>query len=219
MKKNDKNSLLTGIGFFVIGLFIFLNPDILVKLVSYGLGGILIALGLYKIANYYIQDKRFGIVNHHEIAFGITALVLGVVFIFLADAIALLLRLVVGIWLIIAGLGKIAKTFYTTSRDAKFVALIVVGVILIGIGLYIVLVSSLHLAIIGLFMMIYGLTDFISYFVYKEKKEEVIEETSLVNNSENNDKEIIEEVEFEEKIEDESTKDNKKKKSSKKKNN
>lgn len=167
MKKNSKVSLISGIVFFVLGIIIFLNPELLVKTISYGLGGLLMLIGIYKTVNYYIQDKRLGIVNRNEIAFGITAIILGVVFIFLADAIELLLRFIVGGWLVIAGLNKIANTFYTTDRNSKFYSLLVVGIILICIGLYIILVSNLALSIIGLFMMIYGITDFISYFVYK----------------------------------------------------
>jgi len=182
MKKYSKTTLISGIVFFVLGIIIFLNPDLLVKVVSYGLGGLLILIGIYRTISYYIQDKRLGIVNRNEIAFGITAIVLGIVFIFLADAIELLLRFVVGGWLLIAGLNKIIKTFYTTDRNSKFYALLVIGIILIGIGLYIILVSNLALSIIGLFMMIYGLIDFISYFVYKDKKlvEDVIVQKTIV---------------------------------------
>lgn len=192
MKNNIKTSLISAIVFFILGIVIFLNPDMLVKTISYSLGGLLILIGLYKIVNYYIQDKRFKVVNHNELAFGITSVVLGVVFIFLASAIELLLRFIVGGWLVIAGLSKIIKTFFTTDRDAKFYALLVVGVILISIGLYIVLVSNLALSIIGLFMMIYGLIDFISYFVYKDKS---------VDNQNDDDVIVIEEAEVVEKNE------------------
>ena len=201
MKKYKKNSLITSIGFFLLGIFIFMNPDVLVKIVSYAFGGILIALGLYKIANYYIQDKRLGIVNHHELAFGITSLVLGVVFIFLADAIVLLLRFIVGGWLILAGVSKIFKTFFTTSRDSKFYALIIIGLILISIGLYIVFVSNIPLSIIGLFMMMYGLTDFISYFVYRENIADKALDDENVSHNLVTKGEIIEEAVFEEKVE------------------
>ncbi|MBQ8902071.1 MAG: DUF308 domain-containing protein [Bacilli bacterium] len=204
MKNNNKTSLISGLVFFILGIIIFLHPDTVVKFASYCLGGLLIGLGLYKIANYYIQDKRLGVVNRNEMAFGITAVVLGVLFIFLAGTLELLLRFIVGGWLVIAGLGKIGTTFYTTDRDSKFYALIVVGVIYIGIGLYIVLVSNLALSIVGLFMMIYGLTDFISYFVYR-KKQEIIEEEikeeiaeEFIDTKKNKD-EIIIETEFEEK--------------------
>jgi len=189
MKNNGKMSLISGLIFFVLGIFIFLNPEIVVKFVSYCFGGLLIGLGIYKAVNYYIQDKRLGVVNRNELAFGITAIILGIVFIFLADAIELLLRFVVGGWLIIAGLGKVSKTFYTTDRDSKFYALIIVGISLIGIGLYIIVVSNLALSIIGLFMMIYGLIDFVSYFIYKDKKVEDVENVALV----------VEEAEVEEK--------------------
>lgn len=213
--KNSKISLISGLVFFILGIIIFLNPELLVKTISYGLGGLLILIGIYKTVNYYIQDKRLGIVNHNEIAFGITAIILGIVFIFLADAIELLLRFIVGGWLVIAGLNKIISTFYTTDRNSKFYSLLVVGIILIGIGLYIILISNLALSIIGLFMMIYGITDFISYFVYKSStvngdsdnllndnndskedkdkkkkhdKEEVVIETEFIEKDKKNDK-------------------------------
>lgn len=165
--KNNKISLVSGLVFFILGIIIFLNPELLVKTISYGLGGLLILIGIYKVVNYYIQDKRLGIVNRNEIAFGITAIILGIIFIFLADAIELLLRFIVGGWLVIAGLNKIVSTFYTNERNSKYYSLLVVGIILICIGLYIILISNLALSIIGLFMMLYGITDFISYFVYK----------------------------------------------------
>ena len=167
MKKTSKVSLISGIVFFILGTIIFLNPELLVKVISYGLGGLLILIGIYKSCNYYIQDKRLGIVNRNEIAFGITAIILGIIFIFLADAIELLIRFIVGGWLVIVGISKIFTTFFTTDRDSKFYALIVIGIILILIGIYIILVANIALSIIGLFMMIYGLIDFISYFVYK----------------------------------------------------
>lgn len=188
MKKKDKVSLLSGIIFFVLGLIIFLNPYIVVTFVSYALGAFLIALGIYKTTNYCIQDKRYGIVNKNEIAFGISAIILGILFIFLAGAIELLLRFIVGFWLIISGINKIIITFYTNERNSKFYTLIVVGCILILTGVYIILVSNLALSIIGLFMMIYGIIDFISYFITPDN--EVMKKSK---------KEKIEEVEFEEK--------------------
>ena len=186
MKKNQKLSLISSIIFFLLGLVIFLNPETIVKFASYCLGGMLLALGIYKSINYYIQDKRLNIVNRNELAFGITAIVLGIVFIFLADAIE----------------------FFTTDRNSKFYALIIVGIILIGIGLYIILISNLALSIIGLFMMIYGLIDFISYFIYKEKITDSIEENIVV----------VEEAEVEEKEDVEEIKKDKKKNKDKKNN-
>ena len=169
MKSKGKTSLISSIAFFVIGILLFASPETVVKFVSYCFGGLLIIIGAYKSVNYYIQDKRLGIVNRNEIAFGITALVLGVVFIFLADAIELLLRFIVGGWVVIAGLSRIASTFYTNNRDNKFYALLIVGFIFIALGLYIILVSNLALSIIGLFMIVYGIIDFVSYFVYKSE--------------------------------------------------
>ncbi len=207
MKKNNFN-LFSALAFFVFGLIIFIDPNAVVKFISYCIGGLLILVGVYKAANYYIQDKRLGVVNRNEMAFGITAIILGIVFIFLASAIELLLRIVVGGYLILMGIGRIAMTFYTTDRTSKFYALIVVGLLLIGGGVYLIAFSNL-IGIVGLFMMLYGLIDFVSYFVYKDKNDDKIVDNNVRKESKREEK--VEEVELIETEEVKSTKSKKKK--------
>lgn len=184
MKKNN-SSIIISIAFFILGIIIFIHPDMVVKFISYFVGGVLILVGIYKCVNYYIQNKRLKVVNRNEMAFGITAIILGIVFIFLASAIELLLRFIIGIYLILVGLNKLISTFYTTDRSKKFYSLIVVGLVFLAAGIYIIAVSNLALSIIGLFMVLYGIIDFISYFIYKndkvtEKEEDKPNDNNLV---------------------------------------
>lgn len=220
MKKNNRFSLLSGVIFFVLGLLLFTHPDTFIKTISYVFGGILIIIGLFKALNYYIKDKNLQVVNRNEIAFGITAVILGLVFIFLADAIELLLRFIIGGYLIIIGLGKLLETFYTTDRTSKFYALIVVGIVFVICGIYTVVNSNLPLKIIGLFMIIYGLIDFISYFLYKDmfnlnretKEQNKTSEIKIIDEKdEEEEKEEVEEVEFTPKDQEKSKKKGKKK--------
>lgn len=200
MKKTKDVSLIASIVFFILGLIVFLYPDLLVKTISYGIGGLLVLIGIFKCFNYYVQDKRFGVVNRNELSFGISAIILGILFVFLVGAIELLLRVAVGGWLIISGIMKIRNSFYTSDRSSKYYALIIVGAALIMLGLYIIFALNL-VSIIGLFMMLYGLIEFISYFVYKNtfvNSSYNYEEDNLLIEKENK-KQIIIETEFEEK--------------------
>ena len=203
MKKN--NSLLTPIIFLVIGVILFTDPDSVVKFISYILGGLLIIVGVYRCANYYIQDKRLGVVNNNELAFGITAFILGLLFIVLASAIEFLIRIFFGVYLILIGISKVYQTFFTTDRSSKFYALIVVGIIFLIGGVYTIIESNITLSIIGLFMIIYGVVDFISYFVYQDKGD----------NTPVKEAEVVKEITSEEEVI-EPKKENKKNKKSKK---
>ena len=87
-----------------------------------------------------------------------------------------------------SGISRIYTSMIYPVRDARFYSLIIVGIILIGLGFYIVFYSNLAISIIGLFMMLYGLIDFISYFVYKN--------ASLEVNKKINSKEDIKEAEI-----------------------
>ena len=166
MTKKDKMPLINGIVFTILGLVIFIYPDSIITFVSYFLGGLLIAIGLYKTANYYIQNKRFAIVNQNELYFGVTAIVLGIVIIILGIVVELLLRLTIGCWLIVAGLLRIVSSFYTNERNNKFYGLLVVGSIFIIAGIYTLFVSNIAIQLLGVFMLLYGIIDFISYFIY-----------------------------------------------------
>ncbi len=168
MKKQNGLSLISSIIFLIFGIILFAKPDGVVKLMSNVFGAVLILMGAYRTINYIIQNKRLQVVNYNELAFGVTAIVLGIVLIFLSESIAFLLRLIIGIWVIVAGLNKIMQTFYTTDRSNKFYALIVMGIVLVGIGLYIVLEANLALSIIGLFMVLYAIIDIVSYFMYNK---------------------------------------------------
>lgn len=203
----NKVSLTGGLIFLVVGIILFTNPDVFVKTISYVVGGVLILIGLYKVINYYIKDKNLKVVNRNEMAFGITSIILGVLFIFLAGTLELILRFVIGIYILLIGISKIFATFYTTDRGSKFYALIVVGLAFIVCGIYTIVNSNLPLKILGLFMIIYGLIDIISFFVYKDDSKEVKIsdddeiETKLEVKEKEKTEEKVEEVEFIEKKE------------------
>ncbi len=206
MKSQSALSLLGSIVFLIFGIILFVEPDGVVKLMSNLFGVALIAMGAYRTVNYLIQNKRLQVVNYNEIAFGITAIVLGIVLIFLSESIAFLLRVVVGIWVIVAGVSKIMQTFYTTDRSSKFYALLIMGIALVGIGLYIVLESNLALSIIGLFMVLYAIIDIVSYFMYAHDVNELKKEVEKA------EKYIEHEIMEGEAVEKEETKKAKKKK-------
>lgn len=188
MKDGRKITLLSSIVFFILGMIIFVKPEMVVKVISYVIGGGLILVGVYSTISYIVNDRRLKVVNYNEIMFGITAIILGLLFILLAGAIELLLRIVVGVWVIMSGISRIYTSMIYPVRDARFYSLIIVGIILIGLGFYIVFYSNLAISIIGLFMMLYGLIDFISYFVYKN--------ASLEVNKKINSKEDVKEAEI-----------------------
>lgn len=189
MKDFDKLPIINGIFFTLVGLVLFFNPESVVKFISYCIGGLLVGLGIYKSLNYYIQDKKNGIVNRNEMAFGISSIVLGVLFIFLAGAIEMVLRFIIGGWIILAGIRRISDSFFTTDRTAKFYSLIVVGFLLVGLGIYIILVSNLAFSVVGLFMTIYGIIELVSFFFYKDLDVKKIKGKNQVKEAEVEEKE------------------------------
>lgn len=159
--KDKKATIISSIGFILLGLLLFIKPDFIVKFIAGGFGIILLAIGLYKLLK-YITKK--GIILKDDLYIGITSIVLGILLICLNGVVEFLLRFFIGGWIILMGLSKLLSSFNFKNDNKKFVSLLVTSLILIGIGLYIVLVSNLAFSIMGLFMVLYGVLELITYF-------------------------------------------------------
>ena len=167
MTKNDKMPLINGVLFTVLGFVIFFNSDSIITFASYFLGGLLMGIGLYKVISYNVQNKKTGIVNQNELYFGLCALVFGLVIILLGSVVELLFKLTLALWLIISGVFKILSSFNMTEKNNRFFGIIVIGLIFIAAGIYTLLVANIGVQLLGIFMIIYGIIDFISYFILK----------------------------------------------------
>ena len=78
VKKTGVTSLITSIIFALIGILMITNPDGIIKFVSYIIGIIFIAMGIYKMFNYYRNKGKYDIFNY-DIAYGIIAIIIGLI--------------------------------------------------------------------------------------------------------------------------------------------
>ena len=66
VKKTGVTSLITSIIFALIGILMITNPDGIIKFVSYIIGIIFIAMGIYKMFNYYRNKGKYDIFNYFK---------------------------------------------------------------------------------------------------------------------------------------------------------
>lgn len=94
-------SIINGIIFFCFGLFLFLKPKLTINSISYLLGGILIVVGFLTFLKYILNNdtvvKKFDI----DLIYGIVSIVAGLVLVLNPTAIATIIPLILGIWIVI----------------------------------------------------------------------------------------------------------------------
>jgi uncharacterized membrane protein HdeD (DUF308 family) len=157
---DTKKTLIMPILMLLSGILLFTNPGGIIKIFSYILGGIFISLASLK----YISDYKRNDVTTTDTFYTISMLLIGIIFILFSGLFDMIVRVIIGIWIIINGLNTIAKGSNLMSVNKKSILSLLIGVLLVIIGLYMILVNNLVFSTIGLLLIIYSILEIINYF-------------------------------------------------------
>ena len=154
-EKKKKSPLLISILTLVLGCMLLTNNNKVVVWSCYIIGAIALVIGLFNVFSKQITKKE------GNVSFGIYAIVVAVLLFILAGTIEVTLRMIIGIWLILNGLSKLALAFKVKE---KFVPFLVLSIILILAGMYCILVSNIFLVVVGAFLIASATIDLYNYF-------------------------------------------------------
>lgn len=187
MKKYFKNysvmMLVISILFFILGAVMYTKPDFIVLVFSYVMGGLIILFGIYYCIKNYVEIKHDNSKSSKDMILGITLIVIGLVFIFLANVIEALVRLVIGGYILFIGITRFVNSLYMI-KNTKFFVSLGLSILLIAGGLYTILEANLAFQTIGVVIMAYSVIEIIGFIFnndsirYKENKV-LIEEKDL----------------------------------------
>ncbi len=166
--KKDKFSIYTSILFFIVGIFLFANPNEMVKFITYIIGVIFVVFGSIKLYSYYKSKESIGNI---QLTLGICSIVIGIIIMFCNDVIEFAIRLVMGGYILANGINKLIVALNSRTTNSKWIGLIVVAGLLIIGGLYMILKSNIILSTIGLIMIIFSSIDILSYILYPKNKD------------------------------------------------
>ncbi|MCR5788191.1 MAG: DUF308 domain-containing protein [Bacilli bacterium] len=154
-EKKKKTPLLLNFLTLVLGCMLLTNNNDIVVYTCYIIGAIALVIGLYNIFSKQLTKKE------GNISLGVYAIVLGVLLFILGHTIEVTLRMIIGLWLIFNGLSTLALSFKVKE---KFVQFLVLSIILIGFGMYCILVSNILLVVVGAFLIVSATINLYNYF-------------------------------------------------------
>ena len=183
--KSNSNilSLIYSILFFILGAIIFTKPEIIILFISYVIGGILVLIGIFKCIKNYLDIKKDNTISSKEMIMGIILVVIGLVFILLANVIEAVVRLIIGGFILFAGINRLINSLNLSSKNQRKIIHSILSFIIIGVGLYTILESNLAFKTIGLVLIVYSVLEIIEYIF--NKKDIYIEEHIIVETDTN----------------------------------
>lgn len=160
----------------VLGLILYLIPSIAIKTVSWLIGLFFLGQGAFAIYNYFKKGQvKFISFN---LVYGIIIAAIGLFVIVNPFAIANILTVGLGIWLLINGGLKINYAIRLKSiNENSWTLTLVVGIISIIFGLMAILNPFAKLVIvevIGLFLAVYGIIDLTDSILLKKRAKNFI---------------------------------------------
>ena len=175
--KNYSNiiSLISSIIFFILGAIMFTKPNAIILFISYVIGGLMILIGAFKCLKNYLDVKKDNSTSSKEMITGILLIVVGLVFIFLANVIEALVRVVIGGWILFSGINRLIYALHLNKKNHRFLVFLIISILLIGTGLYTILEANLAFQTIGIVLMIYSFLEIFGY-IFNRKDAEPLSE-------------------------------------------
>lgn len=166
--KKDKSSIFTSIVFLILGILLYTNANEMVRFITYIVGITFAVFGSIKLYNYYkFKDN----VSNINLTLGILSIIIGIIVMFCNDIIEQAIRIIMGGFIIASGINKVIVSINSKTYNKNWIGLLIIGLILIGCGLYTILKANLILQAIGIVLIIYSSIDIISYLLYPKNKD------------------------------------------------
>ncbi len=165
-KKTGWNSLIMSVIFAILGMVLIKEPEGTVKVVSYILGAMFIIIGIYKVISYLANKGKYSLYNY-DIAYGIIAIILGIVTIAYSSQIGTLFRILIGLWIIYISIIRMNLSFkFKVINSNVWLYSFIIAIAMLVCGMYTIFNSNTIIVTIGVVILVYSVLDIIENIIF-----------------------------------------------------
>lgn len=179
MSKMSQFSIVNLIMFVLVGLFLVIKPATTLSMISYILGLIILIHGIVNLVRYYVNKDKNNLFDF-GLVLGIIEVVVAIIFISTPEFVASIIPLILGVWILVNGIFKLQFALNLKSvENDSWIHSLVVSIVSIVFG--VVLISNpfsgavIITRIIGIFLIIYAVLDFLQSRTIKKTLQEGVE--------------------------------------------
>ncbi len=166
LKKSGWISIIESVIFAILGIILINKPEETVKFVAITLGVIFIAIGIYKIINYFMTKGKLDLYNF-DLAYGIIAIIIGIVMMTCSNMLGNFFRIIVGIWIIYSAIIRISLAIKFKNLDLNgWLCGLIFALIMLACGIYITLNSGAIVITIGFMIVTYAIIDIVESIIF-----------------------------------------------------
>ena len=166
LKKSAWGAIFESLATMLLGIFLLVWPDTIVKIIAYVIGAFLIIKGAYQVINYFVVKGQNDFFNNNLLS-GIISLLIGLALLLMGEEIANVFRIVIGIWVIYESLVRISTSIklHAAGIDAWKYTLILALMMLV-LGVFITFYTGAILTLVGWVMILAGIIGIVGDVVF-----------------------------------------------------
>ena len=192
MKRFFRSSIISSIILIALGLLLIFQSEATIMMISYVIGGILIAIGVLAIIK-FIQNVGKEQKSELDIVYGVVSIILGIIVIKNPEAIASIIPVILGISIILSSATKLQYAIeLRANKNRLWKTTLVLALISTLCGIILLFnpfkAASYFTKVVGIFIVIYTVLDMISSYtvkrninIFQKSIEEGISEAVIVS--------------------------------------
>ena len=165
-------SILTSAVLLVIGIFLFIQPDTVIRMISVVLGLLFLVPAITSLVDYF-KEK-----NNSSLVIGIITILISLILIINTEFVASILPFILGIYFVVNGINRLMYAVELKKQGfVDFSKSLVLALLIIFCGIIFIInpfEGALAITkIIGIFMIIYSLLDITNTVIVKKGMKDI----------------------------------------------
>ena len=171
MNKIFNVSIATSVIILVLGIFLFIQPDTIIHMISIVLGGIILVSGIIALIDY------FGSKYNPSLISGVITSIIGLILIINTKLVASILPFVLGIYFTINGINRLQYSLELKKEKMNYLSSFIVSILIIVCGVLCIINpfggALVITKVMGIFMIVYALLDLTNTIIIKKEMHDV----------------------------------------------
>lgn len=168
MNKIFNLSIVTSVIIFVLGIFLFVEPDVIINMISIVIGGIILIPGITTLIDYFKNKYQPSLIT------GVVTVIIGMILIINTKLVASILPFILGIFFIVNGINRMQYALeLRKTNNSNYVASLVISILIILSGILFVINpfggALVITKVMGIFMIIYSILDIVNSIIIKRE--------------------------------------------------
>ncbi len=170
MNKIFNASVITSMIILVLGIFLFIQPDTIIHMISIILGGIILIPGITSLIDYFKNKYQPSLIS------GVITIIIGMILIINTKLVASILPFILGIYFIVNGINRLQYALQLKKQGIHFSTSLVFSILIIICGVLFIINpfggALVITKVMGIFMIIYAVLDLSNtVFIKKEMQQ------------------------------------------------